>query len=32
MQILVAKVPHDPHEDEQIFQEINKDGQDQGFH
>ena len=27
-QILLAEVPYDPYEDEQILQEINKDGQD----
>ena len=28
LQILMAKVPYDPHEDEQILQEIHKDGKD----
>ena len=32
LQILLAEVPYDPHEDEQILQEIHQDGQDQGFH
>ena len=27
LQVLLAEVPYDPHEDEQILQEINKDGQ-----